>query len=991
MQQNREALSESGGSKSRNIRRRTGLGRGVLAIAGLSSLALAQPTYDLLRRMPEFFVIRILSMGDLLVLAALLAIVPTLLLSAPAAAAQVLRPAWVRPAVAAPAGLLTGVIALQAARGLPAVPATTLAVLACAGVAWAYVRSPAVRFFGLLLSGATILVPTILVVDGDVRRVVDNSRQPVAIDGAGARAPIVLAVFDEWSVISILDSEGRIDRDRFPNLARFADRATWYPNATAASNMTTHAVPAMLTGLMPERGQLPITADHPVNLFTLLGASHDVFAMETSTALCPPDLNLLQGQRPSFPQRFGLLIADLSVVWLRLTLPKTWAERLPPVTEAWSGFNWGGSGAMTSAASDQLERAKSHARGAERVTDYRRFLDSIGPPPQRPPLYFVHTLLPHAPWQHLPSGRQYPLTRFRGLDEGNWTTDRWAVRHHWKRYLLQVEFMDRLIGELMTRLESMDLFDQSLIAITADHGLSFQPGRSRRLPDPTDASGNQVLDLVAVPLIIKAPFQDRAQIDDSPVSLVDLTPRILELAGADVWTAPRRTTSNAEPLLFGRHADEIEIPADRTPWRRARLAEQRELLGESNDAMAIGTVPELHGRPLSELPLRGGNMRVLLDSADQWNDVDVEATMLPALVEAAFVDPDSPADRSVVVALNGIVADSVRPQRRPSGKSGLTAVLPETLFRPGSNQIELFLVSDRGDRLELERLQPPQAFDYRADPEYLYEVHRDSAGRIKELRRRPASEPTLASETFPVRPNSRQLRGHLEATVPQRSAAMGRRRHFQLGGWGFDPANPGQPNTVVTMVGGTDVRAFTGPALKYDSFSLRLEVDQQLVEREGIIAFAVGHRGVATRLRFSYDELERERDGREVMPISDGRRLVVQPTGNGFDGAVDLVVAVGKSTQVHGWAADLERGEPPRQIVVYRDGKFLTTLGRSNRERPDVAKHFDDPRLLRTGFRGEVLDGPLPSVFAQRHRVFAVMQRGVAVELRVLSPPGTGR
>ena len=156
------------------------------------------------------------------------------------------------------------------------------------------------------------------------------------------------------------------------------------------------------------------------------------------------------------------------------------------------------------------------------------------------------------------------------------------------------------------------------------------------------------------------------------------------------------------------------------------------------------------------------------------------------------------------------------------------------------------------------------------------------------------------------------------------------------------------------------------------------------------MAFAVGHRGVATRLRFSYQALERESGGSEIMPISDGRRLVVQPTGNGFDGAVDSVVAVAKRSQVHGWAADLERGEPPRQIVVYRDGKFLNTLGRGNRERPDVAEHFDDPRLLRTGFRGEVMDGPLPSVFTQRHRVFAVMQRGVAVELRVLSPPGPG-
>ena len=146
--------------------------------------------------------------------------------------------------------------------------------------------------------------------------------------------------------------------------------------------------------------------------------------------------------------------------------------------------------------------------------------------------------------------------------------------------------------------------------------------------------------------------------------------------------------------------------------------------------------------------------------------------------------------------------------------------------------------------------------------------------------------------------------------------------------------------------------------------------------------------GVATRLRFFYAPLEDE-DRAEVLPISDGRRLPVLKTGERFDGAVDLVSKPGKRTLIEGWAADLERGERPRQIVVYRDGKFLAALG-TNRGRPDVAEQYGNPNLFRTGFRASVPGTPEPAAFADHHRVFALMLAGYAIELPIREVAETG-
>ena len=967
---------------------------GLATIAGLSSLAFAQPLYDLLQRAPEFFAIRDLSLVDLLTLVVLLAVVPTVAFGSPALLARAIRPDWTRLAAATAAGLLTAIIGLQALHDLPAAAAVPATACAGAAAAWAYLRFQAVRSFGVLLSAAAVIVPALLLIDPRVRQSAAFASRDVAVDATdtGARAPIVLVIFDEWSLTSILDRSGSIDRERLPNLAALADRATWYPNATAAADVSELAVPAMLTGSAARQGQLPTAAEHPVNLFTLLAASHDLHVVEPITSLCPPQLNLLAESRPPPRERLGLLVSDLSLVWLRLTLPSPWSDRLPEVTQTWSGFGRDGPRTDVAPPTDQpVPRALFHLSRTDRAAEFRRFVQAIEVPDERPGFYFLHSMLPHVPWEYLPSGRRYktPSGGVHGLEREFWSESPWSVLHHRKRYLLQVEFLDRLIGELTARLESTGLFDRSLIVITADHGIAFRPGRSRRLLEPTDLEGGQPLDLASVPLLVKAPSQQRPGVDQAPVSLAGLTPLILELAGAEKGSAPLPDTASVPTAMVGKYAGEVEFAADRESWRQRRLAEQAGLLGESNDPMAIGTRPELHGLAATDFTVKTSGLTIELSDAWAWDHVDPSQTSVPALVEGSFDRRTLPGDRDVAVALNGVLTATVKPHIGPEGSLRIAALLPETALAAGLNQLDIFLVSEVDGDVELEHVQRARY--------PVYAISRDERGRIDALIRRSRSALDDSTERFRVaRPDPAGLFGNLDGSVES---------GFTLQGWAIDHGNPDSVEEVVAFLAGRpfgvsavalerpDVAERHGSEHARSGFLLRPPAGASrgqhfgqseslfdALHREGVVTYAVSDRGRATRLRFFYQPTERGRRGTETMPITDGRRLTVRPPGDGFDGSLDVVTRRNDATVIEGWAADLERGERPRQIVVYRDGEFLASLG-INRDRPDVAEHYDDQRLLRTGFRGEVPDAPEPATFGERHRVFAIMLSGAAVEL----------
>ena len=66
---------------------------------------------------------------------------------------------------------------------------------------------------------------------------------------------IVMIVMDEFPLESILDGTGHVDAALFPNFAALANTSTWFRNDTTVAPYTDVAVPAILTGRLPDRDE----------------------------------------------------------------------------------------------------------------------------------------------------------------------------------------------------------------------------------------------------------------------------------------------------------------------------------------------------------------------------------------------------------------------------------------------------------------------------------------------------------------------------------------------------------------------------------------------------------------------------------------------------------------------------------------------------------------------------------------------------------------
>lgn len=313
----------------------------------------------------------------------------------------------------------------------------------------------------------------------------------------------------------------------------------------------------------------------------------------------------------------------------------------------------------------------------------------------------------------------------------------------------------------------------------------------------------------------------------------------------------------------------------------------------------------------------------------------------------------------------------------------------------GYERIEEF---DHGQEWSLHSLIESGSSSPREGDEYRYEVARSAAGHLDAvLRYRLVEAEVEPPSRIPIVSPPTGFDGALDAVLPRRGPGPTEgAAEFVVSGFIRDePPDPGGVEAVLLFLGEEmtvhrprvhrrpDLGALYGPPFENGGFAFRAAADRELVEREGVLAYAVSRRGVASRLRFAYLPLELEPGNLEILPTTDGRRMPVRRPGDGYDGELRLLVSVDQ-VEIEGWAVDTTRGERPRQIVIYRDGHFLTNLG-LNRERPDIAERFGNPNLLRAGFRGAVPGELAAASFDERYRVFAVMLRGAALEL----PPGT--
>lgn len=306
---------------------------------------------------------------------------------------------------------------------------------------------------------------------------------------ASARSldPVVMVVFDELPLLSVLDSELGIDRDLCPNLARFAASATWFRNASTVWSLTNQSIASLLTGRVVDRSTPPTRQSHPQNLLSWLAGTHRVQAFELTTALAPATAVETEPPPPR-ADRLLELSTDAVAVTAHLVVPPELEHWLPAIDTRWGGF-WRGRvvrGRSADAATPVDDTPWTFALADGRGRDFAAFLETIdgdaAGADDRPAAHFAHVMLPHMPYRYLPSGRVYGGRPVYEKPAEAWRRGGWFALETYQRHMLQVGFVDRLVGDLMRRLERRGLWKGALVVLTADHGVSHWPGEDRREP-----------------------------------------------------------------------------------------------------------------------------------------------------------------------------------------------------------------------------------------------------------------------------------------------------------------------------------------------------------------------------------------------------------------------------------------------------------------------------------------------------------------------------
>ncbi len=477
--------------------------------------------------------------------------------------------------------------------------------------------------------------------------------------------PVVMLVLDELPLVSLLDPQGGVDAERFPHFAELAAASTWYRNATGVSGWTPYALPAMLTGRYPAEPVAPHFSHYPDNLFTALGGLYDIRAEESITRLCPPS----RCEQPVTPEQgLGVLVRETGKLLRQVTSP--WDSRIDPEhsyrerTAEEAGID-----AAEPVPTDPKFRWDTLT--VNQPARFTSFLRGLAPAP-RPTLHFLHLLMPHPPWAYLPSGARYEAPEDFPNEGDGW------VELARERHLAQLGYTDRLIGETLRTLRESGLWDQALVVVTADHGVSFTKGFQGRGLDAIRAAPQQV---AWVPMFVKTPGQRTGRVDDRNWQHVDLLPTIADEAAIRLpWPVDGRSARQAprtDPgkLFYDRPGEPIPLP------------------GAVPAAVPPPTPHPLVGTTVGAAPA-GGTARI--GGQDAFRFVDPDEGVLPGMIWGTL--PETvPNGTELAVAVNGTigtVVPVVAPD--PGGRRFAALLADDRLFRAGDNRLDLYLVQAGG-------------------------------------------------------------------------------------------------------------------------------------------------------------------------------------------------------------------------------------------------------------------------------------------------------
>ena len=663
-------------------------------VFGLCGLAVAQPLLLLLGPAVTFFTAHGVGRSDVLLFTAVVLLGPPSVVLLLLLIVRVSTPRLVDPVAHVAVGALMAAVlvpTIDNALKLHPLLFGFVAIGVAVAVARLHQRRTEVRSFLRL----TAVVPPLIVVwflfFSSVASLV-LPQAAIATARAAKKSNVLLVIFDEFPLAAVMSPDGAINDQRFPGIAALSRTSTWYRHATTVAPWTNLAVPAIMSGRNPSTD--PPSDYYARNIFSMLKPTHDLVGMEYVTRLC-------RGRGCDAEAHRARLYDDARVLYLHSVLPqKAAAAWLPPVGDRWANFQ------------DRSKIAPGRARGTEtdQAGRFDRLVQRLRPGPSGKPKAWVgHFILPHLPLKYLPDGRVYDLGRTYGLTpkESEWLPREATIDIARQRFVLQMRYTDRVITNALQALKDNGLYDDTLVVITADHGLSFQAGDRRGVP----YTEQQAPEILPVPLFVKYPGQKTGQIVDRPVQVTDIMPTIAESLAVDLpseWTFDGLPLQEIDerperpPVYIDGGRRKVQPPAVIEPT--TALGPYRELFGDwraERDTYGWGPHWQLQRAKIGTLDVAESDLTARLVTPG-ITSFDPNAVVTPALVDLRF-DRRPPGDW-FAVAVNGTIAGLGR-AFADSGEHKGMAMIDPALLRAGTNAVEGISI-DASGRLARFRMAP---------------------------------------------------------------------------------------------------------------------------------------------------------------------------------------------------------------------------------------------------------------------------------------------
>lgn len=312
--------------------------------------------------------------------------------------------------------------------------------------------------------------------------------------------------------------------DTSPNLKLLSKAATFYTQAIASSDMTLPTHASIFTGVYAKKHRAHLyqayfglgrpLADKFTTLAEILSQNgYSTLGIVANHGYVSEPFGLAQGFQ-YFDQRSPIpFFRNPAFYYLRQS-----------VSKIASGF----------ASPSYYDKAYRSAEEINNVTfsvlDEIRISD-------KPFFLFINYMdahwpyIPPTPFDHLSPGKdpEFRTEHYIGLTVEVMKLERKVTEKERNHLISQydggIAYLDSQIGNLISRLKQLNLFENSLLIITSDHGESF--GRRNFLGHIVSVYQDQI----HVPLIIKYPNTNQAATFQDLVSVVDLMPTVLDVLG----------------------------------------------------------------------------------------------------------------------------------------------------------------------------------------------------------------------------------------------------------------------------------------------------------------------------------------------------------------------------------------------------------------------------------------------------------------------------